>query len=81
MGELRRVPSSLFRLSYSQITEPVAVTIHGRVFAYYVPAGTDERFESTMTLASPPSRQALTQQAMTQADRDRVLRRVAGKSK
>ncbi|HEY6014156.1 MAG TPA: hypothetical protein VIU37_09110, partial [Candidatus Limnocylindrales bacterium] len=37
MTEVRRVPSSIFRLTYVRETEPVAVTVQGRVIGHYVP--------------------------------------------
>ena len=108
----RRLASSIFRVTYAQLEEPVAVTVLGRVIGWYTPvprSGQDAMAGSEIP-ASPPDRTgepgdpasvpaALHEDArgvgastpsaansrgavkpvagMSQADKDRVLGRVA----
>lgn len=103
MDELERVPSSVFRLTYAGLEQPVTVTRDGRTLGVYIPisAGIDLRFLSGLRPGEPPSGSVVsatsstpqvdanvsrdplahpgtsTTGAMSQADRDKVLRKVA----
>lgn len=67
MAEPRRVPSSIFRVTYVTLGEPVAVTVLGRVIGWYTPvprpgqdavatpAETPGRTEAPDTRTSPAS--------------------------
>ena len=37
MDDVKRVPSSEFRVTYVRATEPIAVTVLGRVIGYWIP--------------------------------------------
>ena len=109
MDDVKRVPSSEFRVTYVRATEPIAVTVLGRVIGHWVPINTsiDARFTEGIRPGEPASNspsgaavvaavrstpQAVTDassdpsahpgtsaRGMTQAERDKVLRKVAGK--
>jgi antitoxin (DNA-binding transcriptional repressor) of toxin-antitoxin stability system len=68
----KTVPSSVFRHTYGSITEPVVVTVVGRPIGRWVPVNVaiDSRATDEIRPGEPVST------GMTQADRDRVLRKV-----
>lgn len=58
MTDIKRVASSIFRLTYVHEHEPVAVTVLGRVIGHYVPVGVaiDDRFIAGLRPGEPASR-------------------------
>lgn len=60
MDDIRRVPSSVFRVTYVNEKEPVAVTVVGRVIGHWVPISTsiDARFADALRPGEPPTHEA-----------------------
>jgi hypothetical protein len=106
MTEPRRVPSSIFRLTYAALDESVAVTVLGRVIGWWTPVprpgqeqaaagepvvvpgrteapdlrGDGVSSSPSGAVEAPPARLSTpggSVTGMTQAAKDRVLRKVA----
>ena len=81
MSGLRKVPSTMFRVIYAQLDEPVAVTALGRVIGWYTPAAnaSDPQAagaESVPLATAPAMGTRVPIAGMTQKERDKVLGRM-----
>ena len=74
---MRQITSPEFRKTYPRLTEPVEVTALGRVIGTYWPTGSTVLVDGS---AVGEWFEGGTGRQMTQAERDRILRRVNTKS-
>ena len=74
---MKRIPSHEFRKTYPRITEPVAVTALGRVIGTWTPIGTPTTTVTRDAWTMVPDGSEPKAGAMSQKDRDAILRKVA----
>jgi hypothetical protein len=74
---MRTISARRFRAEWSTLTEPVEIVVYGRSRGTFYPPGADGHMgNSPQARPTEQASPARASRAMTQADRDRILRRI-----
>lgn len=74
---MKQLPSPEFRKTYPRLTEPVEVTALGRMIGTYIPRGCAVTNDPNVNIVVTPADVSKVKRgALSQADKDAILRRV-----